>query len=133
LLRTGRSAGQLEHWLKLVPVQEAQSEWHAMHAPEDEKVLEGHELTHLPPDANWPPAQVRQNVEDPKHDPHDESQASHVTLSLGDRNVLEGQLSMQVPLERTKPGRQPVHWSWSTVDATLKLGMPQAVHLDGQP
>ena len=43
--------------------------------------------------------------------------------------VPEGQLPTQVPLERKDPGKQAVHFFWLTVDATLKLGIWQAVHL----
>jgi hypothetical protein len=133
LLSTGRSAGQVEHWLKLVPEHVAQSGWHVRQVPEEENALEGHELTHLPCEASWPPAQVRQKVEEPRQDPHDESHFWHVMLSVGDRKVPAGQLSVHVPLDRTKLGRQAVHVNWLTVEATLKFGMPHAVHLEGQP
>lgn len=52
LLRTGRSEGQLEHWLKEVPEQVAQSGWQARHAPEELTVLEGQEDTQVPLDAS---------------------------------------------------------------------------------
>jgi hypothetical protein len=55
-----------------------------------------------------------------------------VKLSCGERKVPDGQLSTHRPLDRTKPGRQPLHCNWLMVDATLKLGIPQEVHFDGQ-
>ena len=55
-----------------------------------------------------------------------------VTLSWDDTVVPEGQLPTQVPLERKNPGKQEVHFFWFTVDATLKLGIWQAVHLAPQ-
>jgi hypothetical protein len=132
LLSTGRSEGQLEHWLKPDPEHDAQSGWHWRHAPEAEKVPDGHDDTHLPCDASPPAAQDRQKVADPRQEPHDESHCWHVWLSLP-RKVPDGQLATQVPLERTKPGRHPVHCNWLTVDATLKLGILQEVHFEGQP
>ena len=55
-----------------------------------------------------------------------------VTLSLGSRKVPVGQVSMHLPWESTKPGKQPEHCTWSIVDATLKLEYLQLVHLEGQ-
>lgn len=72
---------------------------------------DGHELTHLPEEASCEFAHVRQNVAEPAHVPQDESQGVQVMLSVGERNVPEGQLSTHFPLERNVPGRQPVHWS----------------------
>ena len=40
---------------------------------------------------------------------------------------------MQEPFDSTNPGRHVAHCSWLIVDATLKLGIPQEVHLAGQP
>lgn len=111
LVRTGRSEGQLEHWLKAEPEHEAQSGWQVIHAPEELNVFDGHEETHFPPEANWLLVQVKQNVEEPAQVLQDESQAVHVTLSLGSKNVSEGQLSTHCPPDNTKPGRHPVHCS----------------------
>ena len=72
---TGRSAGQLEHWLNELPEHDAQSGWQAMHWPEELNVLEGHDDTHEPLDASWLFAQVKQKVDEPAQVPHDESQA----------------------------------------------------------
>lgn len=91
-VRTGRSGGQLEHWLKAEPEQEAQSGWQATQEPDELNVFEGQDVTHLPPDASWLLAQVRQNVDEPAHVLHDESQAVQVMLSFGSRKVPEGQL-----------------------------------------
>ena len=52
LERTGRSAGQAEHWLKDAPEHEAQSGWQETQVPEDEKELDGHDTTHWPFDAS---------------------------------------------------------------------------------
>ncbi|TFY66625.1 hypothetical protein EVG20_g4460 [Dentipellis fragilis] len=52
LVSTGRFGGQLAHWLKDVPEQVAQSGWQAMQEPEEVKVFEGQEVTHLPPEAS---------------------------------------------------------------------------------
>ena len=43
------------------------------------------------------------------------------------------QFSTQLPFERTKPGRQPVHCSSLTVEATLKFGILHDVHFAPQP
>lgn len=43
-----------------------------------------------------------------------------------------GQLSTHFPCESTKPGKHPVHCNWFTVEATLKFGIAQVVHLVGQ-
>ena len=128
-MSTGRSEGQLEHWLNELPEHDAQSGWQVMHCPEELNVLEGHDETHEPLDASWLFAQVKQKVEEPAQVPHDESQAGRrkcqelsaahpgehlpvqVTLSFGSRKVLLGQLAMHLPPDRTKPGRQPVHWT----------------------
>jgi len=55
-----------------------------------------------------------------------------VKLSCDETNVPEGQLSRHHPWDRTKPGRHPVHCSWFTVDAALKLGILHDVHLAPQ-
>ena len=52
MLRTGRSDGQLEHWLKEVPEQVAQSGWQVRHAPEELTVSEGQDDTQVPFDAS---------------------------------------------------------------------------------
>lgn len=75
MVKTGRSGGQLLHWLKDAPEQLAQSEWHERHDPDELNVLEGHVETHFPSEASWLPAQVRQKVEDPAHVPQEESHA----------------------------------------------------------
>ena len=51
-----------------------------------------------------------------------------VTLSWGETKVPDRQASMH----RKDPGRQPVHWSWLTVDATLKFGILHEVHFAPQ-
>jgi hypothetical protein len=126
LVRTGRFDGQEEHWLKAPPEQVAQSGWQVMHLPEELNVFEGHEATHDPLEASWLFAQVRQKVEDPAQVLHEESHATmpsqksglrqcnnyipvQVRLSVGERKVPVGQLSTHLPLESTKPGKQPVH------------------------
>lgn len=91
---TGRSEGHVEHWLKDSPEQVAQSGWHATQAPEDEKALDGHDVTHEPLEASWLFVQVRQNVALPAHVPQVELHALQVKLSLGSRNVPLGQLSI---------------------------------------
>ena len=48
LVSTGRSGGQLLHWLKPVPEQVAQSGWQGIQDPFDEKELVGQEVTHRP-------------------------------------------------------------------------------------
>jgi hypothetical protein len=53
-------------------------------------------------------------------------------LSCGDKKEPAGQLSTQLPCERTKPAKQPVHCSWLMVEATLNPGIPQEVHFEGQ-
>lgn len=106
---TGRSELQLEHWLKEPPEHVAQSGWHARHEPEELKVLDGHEETHDPLDASLLLAQVKQKVDDPAQVLQEESQAVQVKLSVGLRNVPDGQLSIQAPPDRTYPGRHPVH------------------------
>lgn len=102
-----------------------------MHAPDEEKELEGQEETHFPAEASWLLAQVRQNVDDPAHVPQDESHLVQVVLSFGSKKVPEGQLSTQVPLFRTKPGRHDEHCTWSMVLAMENDEMPQAVHFSG--
>ncbi len=97
----------------------------------DETVFEGQVLTHCPLDASLPLAQVKQNVEDSVHVEQDESQAVHVTLSF-EMKEPEGQLETQAPLERNEPGRQPVHCNWLTVEAVVKFGILQDVHLAPQ-
>lgn len=72
---TGRSEGQLEHWLNELPEHDAQSGWQAIHWPEELNVLEGHDDTHEPFDASWLFAQVKQKVDEPAQVLHDESQA----------------------------------------------------------
>lgn len=130
--RTGREGGQLLHWLNEPPEQVAQSGWQLRQELEEEKVLEGQLETHFPLKASWLEVHVRQNVDEPEQVPQLESQAVQVKLSWGDRNVPEGQLSRHFPLERTEPGRQPVHCSWSTVEATLKFGILHDVHFAPQ-
>ena len=80
MVRTGRSDGQLEHWLNELPVHVSQSGWHAMHWPEELNVPDGQEATHFPLDASWLFAHVKQKVEDPTQVPHDESQATEQRL-----------------------------------------------------
>lgn len=74
-VRTGRSGGQLLHWLNEAPEQLAQSGWHVRHDPDELNVLEGHVETHLPSEASWFPEQVRQKLDDPAQVPQEESQA----------------------------------------------------------
>lgn len=134
------------------PEQLAQSGWQATQDPVALKLLEGQDVTHFPLDANWLLGQVRQEVDDPTHVVHDESQAKpdegqvsieqilsnyryvriHVRLSWGEMNVPAGQPLTQFPWERTKPGKQPVHCNWLTVEATLKPVISHAVHLAPQ-
>lgn len=78
LVRTGRSAEQLEHWLKELPEHVAQSGWHVTHWPEEVKVFEGQDDTHFPLAATWLFAHVKQNVDEPAQEPQDESQADGV-------------------------------------------------------
>jgi hypothetical protein len=52
LVKTGRSDGQLEHWLNEEPEHVAQSGWHVVQIPDELNALDGHEDTHLPPDAS---------------------------------------------------------------------------------
>jgi hypothetical protein len=104
-----------------------------MHAPADENAPDGQEETHLPADASCEPAHVRQNVAEPLQEPQDESHGLQVMLSSGERKVPLGQSAMHVPLESTELGRHAVHCSWFTVAATLKFGIPHAVHFAGQP
>jgi len=52
LVKTGRFDGQLEHWLNDDPEHVAQSGWQVVQIPEELKVLDGHEDTHLPVDAS---------------------------------------------------------------------------------
>ena len=73
--RTGLEEEHEVHWLKEPPEQVAQSGWQERQAPDAEKVLEGHVETHLPWDASWLFAHVRQNVEEPAQEPQEESQA----------------------------------------------------------
>lgn len=67
---TGRLGGQVEHWLNEVPEQVAQSGWQGVHVPEVVIELDGQEETHLPPEASWPPLQVRQKSAAPMQVPH---------------------------------------------------------------
>lgn len=133
-VRTGRLEEQLEHWEKEGPEQVAQSGWQVVHTPEFEvvKELDGQEETHFPREASWLLEQVRQNVELPAQVVQEESQAVHVRLSVGERKVPAGQLGTHFPCERTKPGKQPVHWAWSIVDATEKFGIWHVVHFGPQ-
>jgi len=130
-VRTGRSGEQLEHWLNAPPEHVAQSGWQVRQIPDELNVLEGQLATHEPEDASWLLAQVRQKFADPEQDEQDASHFLQV-LSAGSTNVPEGQDSIHLPSLRTKPGRQPVHSSWSTVEATLKPGIPHPVHFGGQ-
>jgi hypothetical protein len=76
---------------------------------------------------------VRQNVDDPEQEAQVLSQVVQVVLPfVGSRKEPDGQVERHVPLERTKPGIQPVHWAWSTVEAVEKLGIWQLVHLGPQ-
>lgn len=47
-------------------------------------------------------------------------------------NVPDGQLSTHTPSERNEPGRQAVHFNWSTVEATEKLLISHEVHFAPQ-
>lgn len=132
-VKTGRLDGQLEHWLNVAPEQVSQSGWQVRHIPEELNVLLGQVDTQEPCEASWLLVHVRQKAEDPAQVEQLESHAVHVTLSVEEMKFPVGQLSTHWPPERTKPGRQPVHCSWLTVDATLKLGILQPVHLEGQP
>lgn len=132
LVRTGREGGQDEHWLKEAPEQEAQSAWQLRQEPVAEKVFPGQVATHLPDAASWLEAQVRQNVDNPVHVAQEESHAVQVKLSCGDTNVPDGQLATHFPAERKKPGTQPVHCSWFTVEMELKLGILHEVHFEPQ-
>ena len=49
-----------------------------MQAPDEENVLEGHEVTQDPCEASLLFEHVSQNVDDPAQVPHEESQAVHV-------------------------------------------------------
>lgn len=106
---TGRSGGQLEHWLNAPPEHDAQSPWQVMQLPAELNVSDGHELTHLPPEARRELAQVRQNEADPAQVLQDESHGWQVILSVGERKVPDGQLSTHLPLRRKEPGKHPVH------------------------
>lgn len=57
----------------------------------------------------------------------------HVRLSCCDTKVPDGQLSTHFPSDKKNPGKQPVHCTWSMVEATLKLGILHEVHLAPQP
>ena len=135
------------------PVQDAQSGWQVRQErlPEDEKVPEGQAETHWPLEASWEEdEQVRQKLDAPIHVPQEESHAMEINvnldliqrgekyvpiqvkLSCGETNVPEGQLSRHCPWDRTNPGKHPVHCSWFTVDAALKLGILHDVHLAPQ-
>jgi hypothetical protein len=95
-------------------------------------VLEGQLATHEPEEASLLLAHVRQKVADPEQVEQDESHCLQV-LSVGSANVPEGQDPTHLPPLRTRPGRQPVHCSWSTVEPTLKPGILHPVHFEGQP
>lgn len=95
-MRTGRSGGQLEHWLKAPPEHVRQSGWHVRQVPELLKVLEGQLVTHVPLDASWLLAQVRQKFADPEQLEQDELHCVQV-LSVGSTNVPEGQDSTHAP------------------------------------
>ena len=95
-MRTGRSGGQLEHWLNAPPEHVRQSEWQVIQLPEELKVLEGQLVTHVPEDASWLLAQVRQKFADPEQLEQDESHCLQV-LSVGSANVPEGQDSTHLP------------------------------------
>lgn len=118
--------------MKELPEQLAQSGWQARQEPEEENVLEGQLETHLPAAASWLDAHVRQNVADPAQVLHEKSQGVQVRLSWGETNVPDGQLSTHLPFDSTKPGRQPVHCAKLTVEAPLKFGILQEVHLESQ-
>lgn len=75
-VRTGRSGGQVEHWLKDCPEQDAQSGWHLRQEPPELNVLEGQVETHWPEEANCPELQVRQKSAVPIQVPHVEEQAT---------------------------------------------------------
>lgn len=78
MARTGRSGGQVVHWLKAPPEHDAQSGWHDVQVLEEEKVFEGQDWTHFPSEvASWLFAQVRQNLGSPAHEVHKESQATY--------------------------------------------------------
>lgn len=81
LVKTGRLDGQLEHWLNEDPEQVAQSGWQVVQIPDELKALDGHEDTHLPPDASWLLEHVRQNVELPTHVLQEASQAGLCQIS----------------------------------------------------
>ena len=81
MVRTGRSDGQLEHWLKALPVHVAQSGWQVTHWPDELNDPVGQDATHLPFEANWLFAHVKQNVDDPAQVPQDESQAAPDVVS----------------------------------------------------
>ncbi|KAJ7808096.1 hypothetical protein B0H14DRAFT_3482724 [Mycena olivaceomarginata] len=73
LVGTGRAAGQEVHW---------RSRHGRRQEPRAEKVLEGQMATHLPDEASWLEAQVRQNVGEPVQVVQEESQAVQVKLSV---------------------------------------------------
>lgn len=74
--RTGRCEEQDVHWLKDEPEQVAQSGWQVTQEPDELNVFDGQLETQLPSEANWvEEAHVRQNVDEPVHVPHEESQA----------------------------------------------------------
>ena len=77
LVSTGRSEGQLEHWLNDCPLHVAQSGWHVIHEPDELNVFDGQDETHLPLEASWLLAHVKQNVEEPAHVLQDESHATY--------------------------------------------------------
>jgi hypothetical protein len=132
LASTGRPGGHEAHWPNAPPVQVAQSGWQATHDPAEVKVDEGQEETQVPLFASWLFAQVRQKSARSVQVLQEEEHGVQVLVEA-ERKVPVGHDSMHLPLERTWPGRHPVHCSWSTVEATLKLGSLHAVHLDGQP
>jgi hypothetical protein len=123
LVGTGRAAGQEVHW---------RSRRGRRQEPQAEKVLEGQMTTHLPDEASWLEAQVRQNVGEPVQVVQEQSQAVQVKLSAAE-NVPVGRLSTHFPCERRKPGTHPVDWGSSTSDVPLKFGNMHDVHFALQP
>lgn len=75
-MRTGRSDGQEEHWLKELPEQVAQSGWQGTQLPEELKVFEGQDVTQDPEEASWLFAHVRQWSAEPAQVPQEEEQAA---------------------------------------------------------
>lgn len=75
MVSTGREEGHDVHWLKEPPEQVAQSGWQVRQDPAEENVLDGQLATHLPDDASWLDAHVKQNDAEPAQVLHEESQA----------------------------------------------------------